>query len=307
MKYTLLLALLAGGFSATAQSIAAGQTTGVRYTDIVPDRIASVTGPISSINIPVTAVDSLDLNLDGRYDIKWTAYLNSWSQSGRGGVDNRFSVLPLNSDVEIATSLNAPYSISCFGSQSIIANVLPQTSGANNTWGTSTNLWPAYRLIDFGSNPAGNFSYSSWPIGQDRYMGIRLRNGSAAPWVYGWVNIQVNTPPLNNPTITQWGFTATIKEYALGSNTLGNNTADETAWHAYPNPTQSSLTVTVTHKKTGTSEIKLLDTQGRVLHLYTIGEQQQTHSLDLSALPAGPYILQLNTAQGVITKLISKL
>lgn len=66
-------------------------------------------------------------------------------------------------------------------------------------------------------------------------------------------------------------------------------------WDAYPNPVADALIITLPAGTTATAE--LLDMLGRPVRRQALSGA--THTLDLQALPAGPYLLRLRTPQGL--------
>ncbi|WP_052732821.1 carboxylesterase family protein [Hymenobacter terrenus] len=80
------------------------------------------------------------------------------------------------------------------------------------------------------------------------------------------------------------------------------------AFSTYPNPTSGTLQVQLTESLTGPATIRLLDKLGTVRTSTELPDASaaSTQTLDLSALPAGVYYVQLTTAQKVITQRVQK-
>lgn len=303
MKHLLLAlsAFICISFSTNAQSIVAGQTSGVLYTDIIPDRVATATMTASTISQLMLVSDSLDLNLDGQYDITWAAYISHLQLGLRYSSESSGAIKPMHSNLELVALSGPPNLIIGFDAQTVVANTVPQTTPPTipRVWMTYAGLRDlrpalAYKL----ESPVSSTTWGFWADGQDRYLAVRLRTSSSAPWTYGWIRIQVSNFSFSSVTVT-------VKDYAFEQNVLSNKpTAANDTWQVYPNPVECVLTLQP--KKLGNGQVKLFDVQGRMV-LATPSRVQEKQDLDLSSLPAGVYILHLTTAQGTITKRINKL
>ncbi len=299
MKHLFLLVLAAGTtalhHNVAAQRIIAGTTTGVRYVDITPDRVITVVRPAGN-NISAQQRDSLDLDGDGRFDLRFAATTNTWSQSGRSGSGSEALLTPLHGDVEIAAASGGPIIIG-FMPQSEIQSTLPQpgTASPPNIWANPALLYRNAALAHIETNPAGGMSYGYWNSGQDVYAGVRLRSAAGAAWAYGWVVLQVSNLTLQSISIT-------IKGYAFERLILATQLPAARTWQAYPNPVEHTLRLRTEQP----GQLRLLDAVGRVVHqqpLATGAEQ----TLDVARLPAGMYLLELTTPAGRTTQRLQKL
>lgn len=302
MKHRLFSLLSAGllGLHTTAngQSIVAGQTSGVAYTDINPDRVTTIavaTGQLS---------DSLDLNLDGTYDLRWTARTVAYSPpAGQSSWDARALVRPLHDNIEIAylEYLPSPTErayIVGFSSTTVIEAQIPQSvppSTLTRSWRGSVTWANEADFVYTGRGAGGLTFYGSpgnYQPNTDRYMGVRFRSTTSSSWKYGWVRVQIQAVE-NSVTIT-------VKDYAFEQTILGTKMQAANTWQVYPIPVEHMLALR--SNTSGPKHAELLDTQGRVLFA--------THNpkeLDLSRFPAGVYILRLTDEKGTVTKRINKL
>ncbi|MVN77919.1 T9SS type A sorting domain-containing protein [Hymenobacter sp. HMF4947] len=281
-------AMLLGSQPVYAQYILAGRAAGATYVDLVPDKVlvARKTG-VSN------ALDSLDLDADGRFDLRLAAYTNTSNFPSEAET----RVLPLHDNVAIYSASQAPYIVAFASNDSIQQRMAqPSPTAPPNVWGSRSTIYPygSSFLTRFGNNPAGIQSFGYWLGGQEHYLAVRLRTGLAAGWRYGWVRLQV--------TNTADPVSLTIKDYALGSSVLAQQPARAAGWQIYPVPTTQLLTVQAAIATTG--RLTIGDVCGRV-HLSTsfTGTSQQ---LDLSALAAGLYTLRLETSTGNFTQRIAK-
>jgi hypothetical protein len=306
MKHILFSLLSAGllGLHSTAnsQSIVAGQTSGAAYTDINPDRVTTIavaTGQLS---------DSLDLNLDGTYDVRWTSRtVASSPPAGQSSWDALALIRPLHNNIEIACMYYANPSymgfILGFNAATVIGSTLPQlgaTVPANTSnWLGATN-WPAAKAAFAyrSRGAAGTAFYASpgdYQPNTDRYMGVRFRATTSSPWRYGWVRVAIQAVQ-NNVTIT-------VKDYAFEQTILSNKKPTADAWQVYPIPVENI--VTLQSSTAGPKQATLLDAQGQVV-LETYSTAPSPEQLDLSRLPAGIYLLRLTDEKGAVTKRINK-
>ena len=302
--FSLLGVVLLGlHYNTNGQSITAGQTSGVEYTDISPDPVTSIAVPTGQLS------DSLDLNQDGTYDLRWTSRtLQATTQLGRTSWAAHALIRPLHDNIEIACQQSVPPTTSYnrgfilgFSAATAIDAQIPQLNPpntcCNNSWfGEST--WPTEasfvwvdRYVSTSYRTAGGYQ-----PGIDRYMGVRFRTTASSPWRYGWVKVAIQAA-IGSVTIT-------VKDYAFEQTILSNKTQAANSWQVYPIPVEHSLTLQSSNS--GLKYAELLDTKGRVVsvtHFIAYTPEQ----LDLSRLPAGVYVLRLTDQKGVVTKRINKL
>jgi hypothetical protein len=307
MKHILFSLLSVGllGLPATTngQSIVAGQTSGAAYTDITPDRVTTIavaTGQLS---------DSLDLNLDGTYDVRWTSRtLQATTQLGRTAWDAHALIRPLHDNIEIACQQSIPSSTSYnhgfilgFGAATVIDAQIPQLSqpgsccinrwSGRSTWPTEASFVWIDRYVSTSYRTAGDYQ-----PGVDRYMSVRFRTTASSPWRYGWVRVAIQAE-VGSVTIT-------VKDYAFEQTILSNKKPTADAWQVYPTPVENTLTLQ--SSTTGPKHATLLDAQGRVVSV-THFTAHTPELLDLTRLPAGVYVLRLTDDKGTVTKRINKL
>jgi len=281
----LLVAGLLGSQSLRAQGVVAGQKFGITYVDIPDIPLGAATSG------PYTQLDSLDLDADGRFDLRFTAYASSSS------FESAARVLPLHDNVAIYSGSQSPVIVGFALNDSIKQRIAqPTPTLPPNVWSSRSTIYPSapsYLTYEAYSPPSSQ-SYGNWLDAKDHYMGVRLRSTAAAGWRYGWVRIQVYS--YANAVIF------TVKDYALSPILLAQQPARAAGWHLYPVPTNNLLTVQSATAATG--QLILSDAQGRVhLRQAFTGTSQQ---LDLSALAAGLYLIRLQTSAGSFTQRITK-
>lgn len=278
---------LLGSQPVRAQYILAGQAVGATYVDLAPDRVLTATRTASNTS------DSLDLDADGRFDLRFAAYTSTSTFPSE--LETR--VMPLHDNVAIYSASQAPLVVGFISNDSIQQRIAqPSLTLPPNVWSSRSTIYPygSSYLTHQGNNPAGLQSSGAWLGGQDRYLGIRLRSSAAAGWRYGWVRLQVTNYAIP--------VTLVIKDYALGGTLLAQQPARVAGWQLYPVPTTGLLTVQAATATTGLLTIS--DAQGRVhLRQAFAGTSQQ---LDLAALAAGLYLIRLETSTGSFSQRIAR-
>jgi hypothetical protein len=74
----------------------------------------------------------------------------------------------------------------------------------------------------------------------------------------------------------------------------------------YPNPAQDVLNVSFAHA--GDSRLELYSVEGRLVFSHSFDKNGAvTHSIDISTLPAGVYLLKVITGNSVVSSKITKL
>ncbi|MDZ4747661.1 MAG: Ig-like domain-containing protein [Saprospiraceae bacterium] len=83
----------------------------------------------------------------------------------------------------------------------------------------------------------------------------------------------------------------------------GNSSKDNYKLIVYPNPAQDFVNIHL-NGKTAIESVSLVDPQGRIIRNYD-DIHQKHHQIDIGALPAGLYYMQVNHTHGVMTQLLS--
>ncbi|MBF9143562.1 T9SS type A sorting domain-containing protein [Hymenobacter properus] len=280
LLFCLITVALAMPQGVRAQYILPGQRAGATYVDLIPDKTVAAQRPGTT-----EAKDSLDLDADGRYDLRINAVVStvnfpSFSES---------RVMPLHDNVSIYSSSQAP-AILRFAGNDTIQQRIPQPNPPlpPNAWGSRSTIYaygPSW-LTRAGNNPAGIQSFGYWLDGQDGYLGIRLRSSTTGSWRYGWVRIQAITNSTNSTTIV-------VKDYALANLALAQRTASAAGWQVAPIPATAWVTVKPPTPTSG--QITVVDALGKV-HLS--GSFSPTNArFDISGLAAGVYFMQIKTTR----------
>lgn len=239
----------------------------------------------------------LDLNNDGIYDLNFITYWYSydWQYSG--------STWGFNSFFYASVSCNHNYVKVITGESLYLPLALEAGApiSENNNWDNGGTLRGeffdgSWTWNSFSDVHSGEWAF--WPEDTDRYLGIRLEENSS--YYYGWVRLRIENH----------GFT--LKDYAYmiipdepinaGETdfpTVVPATNENTMFRAYQIGGQLHI---VLGNQWINSEIKLTNTVGQV-----VKEFRATSSLlniDISALPAGIYIIDARNSPNKITKKI---
>jgi|GEM_PF-3274335 len=287
---------------AQRSGVTAGQTSGLTVTILNPPKhLETTAGPCCTQPNVVEddqQRDSLDLDQDGRFDVRFTAsryYLFTPAAPGSyPDVRDRRSttITLLHNDVQLL--LGGRY-ITPFAFAS--GDSLSATSGSISAYGT----WWQYSNLasDLYSSSASRLGvgYSGyWSTSQYKYIGIRLRAGNR--WRFGWINVQI---PQLQPTPT-----INIDSYALQSTALAVRqvTGGNEQWQLFPVPALDHARIQFRQPTSG--ELCVLDALGRPVQRTTL-HQQTAQLLDLTSLPAGMYAIQLTTTAGRSWQRLQKL
>ena len=307
-RFLLLIAplwLLVCGISRTwAQhpGITAGQTAGMVVTTLNPVMHVLVgtipahpTGTVGTL----MSKDSLDLDGDGLFDIGLRAYKSDFraTSSNYPIFEYYADLIVLHPNVQISERGPGASSFSA-GDSLVNCNNCPPA----NSWiyckecGFSLTLPQSdTKLYGYAIHGSGVGYWGNWPDDKYRYAYVRLRNNGQ--WRYGWILTQVVSVTPN--------VEANISAYALQGAVLAATPAKTTpTWGLFPSPTTGEVSLQLPQPTTG--ELTVLDALGRVLYHASLA-RQTTQTLNLSALPAGIYTVQLTTADGRSTQRLPKL
>jgi len=139
-----------------------------------------------------------------------------------------------------------------------------------------------------------------------------LVNGQTYGWYThvrpypGWTEgPYIDEDPMNN-----WVYTPVIWQGNTSISDLLNNT-QYTPLEVYPNPTVDKLSFELTFEKPNKSTVvRIMDINGRVLNTQRLGSAPvgtQQYSVDVSALPAGNYSIQVITTHAIsVEKFVKK-
>jgi len=78
-------------------------------------------------------------------------------------------------------------------------------------------------------------------------------------------------------------------------------------WHVYPNPVSSILNIESGESSAELLQMELLDTSGKILKLFTVGNESSRHELDMTDLKSGLYFIRsLNANHPFSYKVLKK-
>lgn len=288
MNRNLLLSMMASSLllattTLHAQSLLAGQTTSVNYASFTP-AISLVAN--SSYNNGAGGgeikTQSVDLDGDGRFDVEFRAYGNMQVPTLYQSFSNTASAL--HTDVQF------------YGSVSLsTTNVIQQSMSYANSTGSVGSWGTSAVFTNYYFNPTTPNSYTGdWVDKQDHYIGIRLRSSASAAWRYGWIRVQVTS--YNGPA------SLLVKDYALTNTALAVQSAQAAGWQVYPTYVTGQLTIVP--PAAAVAQLTLRDLCGRVQLQAVL--PATSSQLDLSALAAGVYVLELEAKAGRFSQRISK-
>ena len=113
-----------------------------------------------------------------------------------------------------------------------------------------------------------------------------------------WKSCRYTTAGYDTIVWSDWSQPVTVGDTSAGGGS-GNSIADvegNAAFTLAPNPAHGTVVLTLAETAEG-AELTLCDLGGRELRRVQVAGA--THSLDVSALPTGVYLLKLTTPQGV--------
>lgn len=226
------------------------------------------------------------------------------------GATNPEFTLDYNTD----NALIGTYPLS-FGSTSspdaIAGNIMAEINGSNITaayTGTITTQVDAHGTLSFNVTGQGTYSGNVTRIQTNQTLNFTVFGfipGTATVTAYNYYK-DVDGALVFRTTegIVNVGPPANINESfstaeALITNTLSVNDNElvEQSLTLYPNPTDSVLNIKLEDISTVHS-VKIIDVNGRIVFT----SEKSTKSINVSALEAGFYLVNINTNKGLVTK-----
>ena len=89
------------------------------------------------------------------------------------------------------------------------------------------------------------------------------------------------------------------------SGALGIEDLTHSQLSLYPNPTKGEFYI-LTDKSYGNTEIKIQDLTGKLIHSTVLNLNDQKATVDISNVPAGVYVVTIETPEGKTTKKLIK-
>ena len=213
-----------------------------------------------------------------------------------GATGGAFSVLPATGLVVNATTGALTLAGATAGTYTVTYSVTG-TCSASTTRTVTINALPATPTITTTGTPATGITLtSSAPTGNQFYL-----NGVAVASATGQTYL-VNSGTLNGTytvtTTNAAGCTSAISAAVTVTVTAARNTANGPQIKVYPNPTPTGLLEVALTGNTQAVELTVLNALGQSVFTRNAAAGSQQLTLDLSALPAGVYVLQGRTADG---------
>jgi hypothetical protein len=269
------------------------------YTDVNPDLVKSCSGSSGS------AMDSIDINNDGLFDLKLNLGV-SYTTLSHGYIRSGFvRATPLNGSEIITDTAGYPY---------------PLYMNLNDVISTGSTTSAVLGLILISRSVSNAVGYTSttgnWTTSTDGFLGLRIVSGGQT--YFGWVELNAIVVAANSPA----SATITIKSYAYNSIPnqpilAGQTTATgiiensfASSINLYPNPATNHLTIALGSniKKV---EVSIADITGKVIYSTTKNDpdspesyrdREQKIEVNTQDFAKGIYIVQIQTADFIETK-----
>jgi hypothetical protein len=293
----LLLSLVSTATLGQASApLLAGQANEARYTDIYPDLDLFADPATVPEQTTVTDTELLDLDQDGQPDVRFTASaVNSFATNFfYVHKDAYLTFLNPSSTLQFACSRGE---LLYYGLDEPITDALriKPSNYAPSAWEsstTSTNILNTIYLASYFGGSGGTSVSGDFAGSRQGYIAFRLRAGNT--WRYGW--LQVQTWTILGPNVH-----LAVQAYALQNFVLGTTASSAAAaqWQLYPTSAAEFVTV-----KAGTEagRVTVLDALGRVASpTYPVAAGQPLR-VATAELPAGLYLLRVETSQATFTK-----
>ncbi len=268
-KLPVLIALILL-FSARAQAQ-------IIYTDITPD--------IKDTILTAAVIDSLDINNDGLFDVRFSGnrtYSGGWGPAPTSAVYSvSLKVTPLNGSEIKTNSTGFPLK-------------MDQNDSVNSdgTWNNAAGQILCARSSS--ASPSGN-----WSGFTNAYLGLKIISGGQTH--YAWVRMGVSL------TMRGSSFITTIKDYAYNSipnspilsGDMGTGPAGimenslASSILLFPNPASSHVTIDLGNYNQHT-DVSITDINGKMLYATTEFATQQI-VVNTSTLNEGIYLVRIQS------------
>ena len=193
-------------FIVTAMIFSVSANAQIVYTDVNPDVTSSCTAP--TLNNSSSAMDSIDINNDGVFDLKltvggnWVGPFQNYTKSGF------VKATPLNGSSIIS---NSGYPLHLYRNDSI---------KSNSNWSATANQ--ILETVSHQTNQIGNTVSGNWTLPIDGFLGIKIISGGQTN--YGWIRLSVGVA-VNSPTAScinkEFAYNATPNQPILAGQTSG--------------------------------------------------------------------------------------
>jgi|GEM_PF-1847783 hypothetical protein len=141
------------------------------------------------------------------------------------------------------------------------------------------------------------------------FAGLNIRRADSLVWVYGDGSIDTAAMPTHSFTLTVPITVQLVLFNRCGTDTttwttathVGNLYGDDSMVEVYPNPASNQLYIEMAEKAGMLKEVVIINTLGAVVRRQD-AKGTALEAIDVSMLPAGQYIIRLNTGNGIINK-----
>jgi hypothetical protein len=239
-------------------------------------------------------------------------YLNTYLPTYSGGAEtwNTATPISVSADVTYDLTLNAYTSANTTWNTGtdVIAGIINVSENASANARTTAASVPAAYVIVYLSDASGNkLAYTQTDAnGAYSFKNVNAGTYKIMPDFVG-TGLAGNTTSITvisdgNPKTKENG-SMTLEERSTATTGILNSTT--TSVYSYPNPTKDLISVNVT-PSTGTGEIKLFNEIGSIAFQKVVSLNESTLTMNIEALPAGIYLLQLVTDAKVYTSKVIK-
>jgi len=295
-------------YSADTTGITPG-TTGASHTWNFGSLAIGTTTTVSNYVLPSTTPSGASYPTATVAAVSGTSYeyftINSSSYTVDGTATSSATMIYTNTEkvmsYPFAYTNNSSDNFACtFTSSGTLFYRTATISTTADGWGTLVLPSGSHSTlrVDMVQNIRDSSSYGIWTYVIDTYM-----------WydgVHKTPLLEINLVNENIMGTIYAGKTIYVEQSAAG---IEDYAGGLSAIHVYPNPSTGLMTISVDSKETTTSEISILDVQGKTVKQINdplIGNGANQFNLDITDLPVGIYFARIATPKGMLYKKLVK-
>ena len=280
-------------FIVTAMMFSSSANAQIIYTDINPDVVRTCTPAGLST---CSAMDSIDINNDGIFDLKLEQVATSSSniqvllRSGfvkasplhGSAIRTNGSGFPLK--MNLNDVIDSSGSASMASGQILISKSYQHHSGSADQTTTSGN----------------------WTSATDGFLGLKIVSGSQSNyyWVRLNVAVVVGFPSSSASfTIKDFAYNSIPNQPILAGQTIATGITESSfasSINLFPNPATNNLTIKL-GSRSKKVEITILDITGKIIYSTTARETQKIE-VNTKDFPEGVYVVKIQSADFIETK-----